>query len=207
MGSSPIGTTMNEVWFTSDTHFGHRFMADLRGFDPYNYVEGLREHDETLVQRWNERVKHGDEVWVLGDFSFQNDFRLNQTFMSLNGKKHLVVGNHDKSKVVKLPWSSVHDLTMRSFQGQKFVMCHYPMLTWQNAHRGVFHLHGHTHGNLQAPPSTRMDVGIDLHPELAPFHLDEVLDFMSKVEYDFVDHHDRGKAFKEKEVTEWPTQR
>lgn len=178
------------TWFTSDPHFGHKFMANYRDFPD------VPTHDEFLVDAWNSRVQKHDEVWVLGDFSFHNQLVVDDFFHRLNGVKNLVIGNHDAAKVVDLPWASKHHLVQRSFEGQKFVMCHYPMLTWQNAHRGVLHLHGHTHGNLQAPESTRMDVGVDLHPEFAPFSLEEVMSILGEREYDFVDHHDRGESFK-----------
>lgn len=158
---------------------------------------GVQAHDEHLAETWNGLISPNDEVWVLGDFSFEKEDKVKETFNALNGKKHLIVGNHDAAKVRNLPWKSVSDLATRSYDGTKFVLCHYPLLTWQNAHRGVLHLHGHTHGNLQAPESTRMDVGVDCHEKLAPFHIEEVLDRMSNLEYDFVDHHDRGKGFKE----------
>ena len=59
------------VWFTADTHFGHggalgRFKRPFRSVD---------EMDEALVARWNERVRHTDEVWHLGDFAYRASSR------------------------------------------------------------------------------------------------------------------------------------
>ena len=45
------------------------------------------------------------------------------------------------------------------------VMCHYPMVTWNQKPRGSIMLHGHSHGKLDdynaQSPDLRFDVGID----------------------------------------------
>lgn len=68
-------------------------------------------------------------------------------------------------------------------------MCHYPFLTWNKAHHGAWMLHGHSHGNLRAPETTRMDVGIDTRDDFAPYSFDEIEKIMSKRSYLIVDHH------------------
>lgn len=153
------------------------------------FGDDLAMHDETLITAWNNNIRPNDEVWLLGDFTFHKKEVHPALFARLNGKKHLVVGNHDPRNVRDLPWESVHDLVGRRFAGHKFIMCHYPMLTWANAHAGVWHLHGHSHGNLSGPLSTRLDVGVDNHSELRPFHLDEVISILSTRTYHEVDHH------------------
>lgn len=181
---------MSEVHFTADTHFRHKFMADLRGFGR----ENLDRHDEVLVENWNSVVGPRDTVYFLGDFTFAKATESPGIFKRLNGRhKHLIRGNHDPHHVVNLGWSSVNDLLRTSFDGQSIVMCHYPMLTWQNAHHGAWHLHGHSHGNLQGPTSTRMDVGVDCHPQFRPFSLEEVVTTLSARKYDYIDHHDRSE--------------
>jgi len=175
---------MNEVFFTADTHFGHRFMAEWRGF------ASLEEHDEFVLEQWNATVDPKDEVWFLGDFSFAKKEENPRIFHALNGRKHLVAGNHDPANVQELPWSSVNQIARRKFNGKRYVMCHFPMLTWQNAHHGALHLHGHTHGNLRAPESTRLDVGWDCHPESRPFSLSEVESAFEHLVYDYIDHHE-----------------
>lgn len=54
---------MSKVFFTSDLHFGHE---NVIKFDnrPFRSVE---EMDAELISRWNNKVKKGDLVYVLGD--------------------------------------------------------------------------------------------------------------------------------------------
>jgi calcineurin-like phosphoesterase family protein len=40
------------VWFTSDTHFCHAKVAELRGFATRD------EHDEAIIANWNQIVRH-----------------------------------------------------------------------------------------------------------------------------------------------------
>lgn len=182
---------MPTTWFSADLHLRHKFMAELRG-----WTRGtVAEHDEWLIDTWNRTISPMDEVWFLGDLTFARKEEAPKLFRALNGRhKHLIAGNHDPAHVRRLPWASVSDLKRISVQGQTIILCHYPMLTWQNAHHGTWHLHGHSHCNLRAPASTRLDVGIDCHPERRPFSFDEVAAILTTRTYDYIDHHDGAPA-------------
>ena len=180
---------MTETHFTADAHFGHPFVAGIRGFESH------LDHDEWLLTTINEAVGPRDEVWFLGDFRMGqcDQERANRIFRSLHGRWNLVVGNHDPRWITEMGWSSVHQMVRRRFNRRTYIMCHYPLLTWENAHYGSWHLHGHSHGNLDANPTTRMDVGIDSHPERRPFSLPEIEAILSDRTYDPVDHHERDE--------------
>ena len=97
----------------------------------------------------------------LGDFAMGASPAECQAFFGrLNGTKHLVRGNHDKPRVLDLPWASQHDLVQTTVDGTRLVLCHYAMRSWPGAWRGALHLFGHTHGTL--PPTRQScDVGVD----------------------------------------------
>lgn len=79
------------VYFTSDTHFGHKFVAELRGFSD------VEEHNEVLVERWNTMVGPDDTVYHLGD-AVMGGFDKNKHYIGrLNGYKILISGNHDRA--------------------------------------------------------------------------------------------------------------
>ena len=50
---------------------------------------------EGLISNWNETVKPTDDVYILGDFAFQNSYMtpvmITNILTRLNGKKHLKV--------------------------------------------------------------------------------------------------------------------
>src|ERR1700690_2381531 len=78
-------------WFTSDLHFGHNNIIRYcqRPF------RDVHEMHNAMIQTWNETVKEGDEVYVVGDFSLSARY-CKEFLPRLNGTKILVVGNHDK---------------------------------------------------------------------------------------------------------------
>lgn len=55
------------IFFTSDTHFGHNNIIKLSN-RPFSSVE---EMNEGLIERWNDVVGAEDIVYHLGDFSLK----------------------------------------------------------------------------------------------------------------------------------------
>lgn len=171
----------NDVWFTSDTHFFHKKILE---FCPTTRKgENINEMNELIVQAWNERVKPGDRVYHLGDFSFGKVDPTCVLTKRLNGAKHLVKGNHDSSKVLDHMghlFESISTYKSISVADLQIVMFHFPIESWDRMHHGAIHLHGHLHGDNHHTcrhMKNRMDVGVDCRREkdMAPFSLDEVL--------------------------------
>ena len=80
-----------KVFIISDTHFGHE--AIIRYCNrPFTSVE---EMDQIMIKRWNETVSNNDIVIHLGDFSFYGKDKTREIIQKLNGKKILIMGNHD----------------------------------------------------------------------------------------------------------------
>ena len=84
---------MSEVYFTADSHFGHRGIITFPATKPYRPFTTIEEHDEALIEKWNSVVQPKDIVFHLGDFCFGK--RHIQIAGRLNGNKRLVMGNHD----------------------------------------------------------------------------------------------------------------
>jgi calcineurin-like phosphoesterase family protein len=80
----------------------------------------------------------------------------------LQGKLHLVVGNHDHTRTRKHPrWLSVSPFEeLKDEHFTLIVLCHYALETWNRSHYGTVHLHGHSHGSLPSR-GRRLDVGVD----------------------------------------------
>lgn len=150
----------DKVWFTSDTHFGHTAVIKYAN-RPYGASWQM---DEDLIARWNDRVRPSDDVFHLGDFSFHNArYTVEDIIPRLHGRIHMVEGNHDK--ILRkhadqfFSWSRLENVKV---DGRMLVLCHFPILSWEGKHKGWWHLHGHSHGNLPEDPGTcRLDVGVD----------------------------------------------
>lgn len=172
------------VFFTSDTHFGHARMLDFRPCD------SVEEMDEELIFRWNQAVAKSDRVYHCGDFSFHNREKTAAILDRLNGQIHLIKGNHDKMlDRFKDRFASYQDYKTVRVGDQRVVLFHYAMRTWDMAHHGSWHLYGHSHGNLEDDPyALSMDVGTDTHA-LTPYSWWEIEEHMAKKEFKPVDHH------------------
>ena len=87
------------VWFCSDWHFNHdkEFIWKDRGFNSVN------EMNEEIVKRHNSVVAEDDDVYVLGDLCMSENIEANKAFIErLNGNIHIVLGNHDTPKRIKM---------------------------------------------------------------------------------------------------------
>ena len=82
---------MARFW-TSDLHLGH---ANIIRYcrRPFADVDTM---NEALIERWNDTVADGDEVWVLGDFALGTIAHTLPLARRLRGRKVLVAGNHDR---------------------------------------------------------------------------------------------------------------
>jgi len=140
----------------ADTHFGHDgIMRHCKR--PFDTTE---EMDETIVGNINAVVGKKDTLRILGDFAFTDH---NKYLSRINGKKILIIGNHDKMSLeVKKNFTAVYDFDYRKIEGKWIFFSHFPMRTWQNSHFGSWHLFGHVH-NRMATMNLSMDVGIDTH--------------------------------------------
>lgn len=146
------------TWFTADSHFGHRGILTMEG-RPW---DDIGRHDEDLILAWNSRVRPQHDVFFLGDFAMNSSAeRCQEIFARLNGRKHLIIGNHDGPRHVGLGWASEPtDLRTIFVDEARIVLCHYALRTWNGMLRGALHLYGHSHGKLPGT-SHSLDVGLD----------------------------------------------
>ena len=193
------------VWFTSDSHFGHanicRGVSKWNTGDEEEFIKATRNFpdletmNEHIVDNINNCVGENDWLIHLGDFSFGGIENI-EVFRSQIKCKNivLILGNHDhhiennKENVRKNFTHVAHyeelDVTVENRLGaakHKFVLCHYPIVSWNNMPRGAFMLHGHQHlkGDSRVGEGRRMDVGMCGSPEFRPYHINEVLDALS----------------------------
>ena len=80
-----------QVFFISDTHFGHGNVIKYSK-RPFSCAD---EMDEAMIAAWNAVVKPGDRIYHLGDFSFHRPEKGQKILSRLSGQKFLLAGNHD----------------------------------------------------------------------------------------------------------------
>jgi len=169
---------MNNLFFTSDHHFGH---ANIIKFCNRPFADA-QEMDRILIERWNEKIKQNDTVYHLGDFGLTYKENLKTILDQLNGKIYLIAGNHESAAIQnrgRFEWIKdyfelkVKDPDCRNGV-QRIILFHYAMRTWRGAGRGNWHLYGHSHGSLpDLEDQLCFDIGVDCH-DFYPLSYEEV---------------------------------
>ena len=173
------------IYFTSDLHFGHTNIIKYCN-RPFGSAEDM---DKTLINNWNAVVGHEDEIYILGDFTMRGPGHAKAYISALNGKKHLILGNHDLflhdfgETNAWFEW--VKDYAVIEHNGLKFVLFHYPILEWFGFGKGSIHLHGHLHNDHSAelllPKDSRIfNVGADVCG-FKPISIDEIIRRADKI--------------------------
>lgn len=139
---------MGNRFYISDTHFGHagtweRFKnADGTPLRPFTSTE---EMDEKMIENWNSVVKEHDTVYHAGDAVIGKKHL--EKFRRLNGKKKLIMGNHDIFKVPAYNDVGFYDTVAYRVFVDEFVVSHMPIHMASVSDRFIANVHGHLHGN------------------------------------------------------------
>ena len=131
-------------------HFGH---ANIINFDNRPFKDP-KEMDAELIKRWNNRVKPGDCVYILGDFCWSRDSEDWLGYLNkLNGMKFLIKGNHDAklSDKAKKKFAQICDYKEVKDNGRTIILSHYPILAYRSDYRkNVYMFYGHVHKTIES---------------------------------------------------------
>jgi calcineurin-like phosphoesterase family protein len=211
----PLKFAHTNIWFWSDLHIGHKCESwDMplwknRGF------ESIDEHDQTLIDRWNNNIKLDSIVFHLGDimFGYGGEQRLFNLISNLKfNKLFLLGGNHHAGFKQLLDKSDVHNgvscmLINDNKQiyfvpnyleimicGQPIVLSHYPIASWNGQSKGSWMIHGHCHANLYKSDIGKIlykckiiDVGVENCSE--PISMSGIRNIFKQKENLTFDHH------------------
>lgn len=180
-----------KTWFTSDLHFGHPYVASLRGFGTCREDADTEAHDQTIFDNWLKNVSWDDTVWVLGDIvgRYQDTDYALDCLQGLPGEKHLIAGNHDSvSSIHNNGWKhqelylgtfvSIQQYGQIKMEGERVLMSHFPYIGTGADHTedvryeqyrlpdlGATLLHGHTHAegreHISDFGSLQIHIGLD----------------------------------------------
>jgi calcineurin-like phosphoesterase family protein len=122
--------------------------------------------NENIITEWNSEVSPNDLTYILGDVSFSKAAKTVSHLQRLNGRKILIVGNHDehllKDSAFISCFQSIYQYLEIKYDGHRIVMFHFPIYAWHQAHRGSIHFFGHEHQNLDRIGNYRaINVGFD----------------------------------------------
>ena len=155
------------IYVTSDLHFGHNNVIKYDN-RPFQDVE---EMDRALIALWNSTVLQKDTVYILGDLSWYGGEKTNKILKQLNGKKFLIVGNHDNKfledeEFNRNLFAGIYDYLEIKENHVRYVLFHYPIADFNGKLGGAIHLYGHIHNtNLPLEESLEhsYNVGVVRH--------------------------------------------
>lgn len=157
------------VFFIGDTHFGHHNIIQFDVIKAYRPFATIEEHDAELIRRWNSVVKPEDTVWHLGDFCLGGKKNI-EIASQLNGKKNLVLGNHDAYDSHEYLKYFHRLYGMIDYKG--VLLSHMPVHP-QQLQRYKFNVHGHLHTHHIDDPRY-LNVSSE-QVDLTPISWDEVV--------------------------------
>ena len=137
-------------YFIADLHFQH---VNCLSFDNRPFVD-IEVHDKTIIDNWNSVVGMDDDVYILGDISWANATKTIEIFKQLNGRLHLIKGNHDhkllKNRQLQSMFVEICDYKELDIgDGKLLIISHYPIPCFRNHYYGAYHLYGHVHTSFE----------------------------------------------------------
>ncbi len=156
---------MSTVFFTSDPHWGHEWVAGLRGFD------SPQEHDDALLFNFTQTVSKRDIVYWLGDMTMRSpEYAIEMTKKIPAASHRLILGNHDRGHPMfrdSARWQKRYFEAFDSVatagmvrvgpKGTRVLLSHFPYdgegdpamedrhVQWRLRDERMLLLHGHTH--------------------------------------------------------------
>jgi calcineurin-like phosphoesterase family protein len=139
------------IWLIADTHFGHSNIIkyENRPFQNPDYQRhgstGLM--DKEIISRWNNVVSKNDKVFHLGDVGIYGKEKMTEIITSLNGRKTLIMGNHDKGRSAQW-WRDVgfDDVSKYPIIIEDYVVLQHEPPTYFNDATPYYFVYGHVHG-------------------------------------------------------------
>ena len=165
---------MKTVWFTADTHFGHRNIpiysrrlfclgekdrerldsepSSVRGTWPLDW-SCIAKMDQHIIDQINSRVDKDDILWHLGDFCWGKRKGVADAAKRYRDRINcdnvfLVSGNHDLDEV-KSVFNQCYQHHEIKVGSKHIVLSHYAHCFWNKSHYGSWMLYGHAHGSAE----------------------------------------------------------
>lgn len=165
-----------KIWFTADTHFGHKKIAfyakrrfcmtaeELSTLDSIWNSKSFNNNwspswssvskmDDHLIKKINEYVKKDDILWHLGDFCCARKKDTESVAKKYKEKINcknifLVLGNHDHDEI-KNVFNDNYIQYEFKFNSVSIILSHYAHVFWNKSHSKSWMLYGHAHSTAE----------------------------------------------------------
>lgn len=173
---------MRDLFVVSDTHFNHK---NILNFEDGHHIkfrgelfESVEHMNETMIENWNRVVGVSDHVYHLGDVYFGHRDDADKILARLNGKKRLILGNHDDGKCPVLQRHFQKIMMWRFVPELDLLLSHTPQHE-SSLYKVTYNVHGHIHQN-DAPTTRHVNVSVE-KTSYAPVLLEDVINEHKKL--------------------------
>lgn len=158
----------SKVWFIADTHFNH---ANIIKYCNRPFTD-KEEMNHCLINNWNSVVNKNDRVFVLGDFALCGKDKIIEIGKQLNGRKTLILGNHDRGSLQTYYNAGFEMVTKYPIVFNGYILSHYPV---DCSSMQIKNIYGHVHNSEQYRDITLNDICVSVERiEYFPISLEEV---------------------------------
>ncbi len=151
------------------------YISDLHLFDKNIIKSANRPHKDIqemhmdIIIKWNKKITKNDIVYIVGDVGLPSNLyetrELIKILKLLNGKKVLIVGNHDREMIKDSSFRKcfirIEEYYRVFDNGKKVILFHFPIEDWEGRKKGAIHIHGHIHKKKVSFVKNRYHVGCD----------------------------------------------
>lgn len=131
-----------KLFVISDTHFGHENIIKYCN-RPFRSVE---EMDAAMIKNWNETVSNNDTALHLGDVGLGKREKIADIISKLNGKKILIMGNHDNWSEEFYRKAGFHTVSRFPIvYDDYFLLSHAPLMLSETT--PYYNYYGHVHND------------------------------------------------------------
>ena len=126
----------SKIYLIADPHFNHKNI--IKYCDrPFSSVD---EMNKVLIKNWNNVVKKENRIFVLGDFCLSGKDKLIEIGRQLNGRKTLILGNHDSASIKTYYEAGFEMVSKYPIFLKGFLLSHGPIPDCR-----FINIHGHIH--------------------------------------------------------------
>lgn len=177
-----------DIWISSDLHLFHRNILNFTDEDGNKVRPNFKDvnhMNEYILEMHNSVVKPDDRYYCLGDVTFGNKEEFSTFWPKFNGRKNLIVGNHDDIKFLSSGGFFKKVQMWRMFPEFGLLLSHVPLHKetlrrhvdkTKNYYEGSIilqNIHGHLHQN-PSPEGPYRSVCLEHLEEYKPINIEEL---------------------------------
>lgn len=174
----------NKTYFCSDTHLFHN---NVLKFDKerWNRFTNIYSHNDYIAHEIQSLWENCD-LYILWDLVWKMDLQSEmwmheRFFKNIKCKLHRILWNHDYSKIVdkyKQYFETITPYHEWKYQWIKFILFHYPILSWNWWMKRSIHIHWHDHRHSTLVEWNRFNIAYNWFQLL--YNIEDFLNWKAK---------------------------